>query len=273
MIQRSKSTALFFFSGAALAAAMTAQDARAQARLDQAADDSWRFSVGVGVFDRPKYPGSGESQVVGLPLVTANYGRYFIGGTPGAGFPFGVGFNIIQNDTWRFGVAVGGELTKPRKESDAPLLHGWGDIPETALGSVFASYTYEWLTLRGFLVSDLGGNDQGTRIAIDLEGRYPVNERLLLTAGPGITWANGNYTQTFYGINAQQSVIAGVPQYRAGAGLNTVRFSIGAQYQLTAQWGIGASFTTAWLQGDAKRSPITEDKTQETYGVFASYRF
>ncbi|MEJ8812443.1 MipA/OmpV family protein [Variovorax ureilyticus] len=273
MIHRRKSSALFILSAATLAAAITAQDARAQARLEQASDESWRFSAGLGVFDRPRYPGSGDSQVVAVPLVTANYGRYFIGGTPGAGFPFGIGLNLIQDDTWRFGVALGGELTKPRKASDAPLLHGWGDIPETALGSVFATYSHDWLTVRGFLVSDLGGNGQGTRIAFDAEGKYLVNERLLLTAGPGITWANGSYTQTFYGITASQSLIAGVPPYRAGAGLNTVRFSVGAQYQLTEQWGIGASIITAWLQGDAKRSPITEDKTQNTYGVYASYRF
>ncbi|MDM0075469.1 MipA/OmpV family protein [Variovorax sp. J2P1-59] len=270
---RRKSTTHIILLGATLAAALTAQDALAQARLEQAADDSWRFSAGLGVFSRPRYPGSSDTQVVAVPLVTANYGRYFIGGTPGAGFPFGVGFNIIQDDTWRFGVALGGELTKPRKASDAPILFGWGDIPETALGSVFATYTHEWLTVRGFLVSDIGGNDQGTRIAVDVEGKYVVNERLVLTAGPGVTWANGRYTQTFYGINAQQSLIAGVPPYQAGSGVNTVRFSVGAQYQLNAQWGIGANVAVAWLQGDAERSPITEDKTQTTYGVFASYRF
>ena len=258
---------------ATLAAMLTTHDAIAQARLDQASDDSWRFSAGLGVFNRPRYPGSGDAQTVAVPLVTANYGRYFIGGTPGAGFPFGVGFNLVQDDAWRFGVALGAELTKPRKESDAPILRGWGDIPETGLGSVFASYTHDWLTVRGFLVSDIGGNDQGTRIAVDVEGRYVVNERLVLSAGPGVTWANGKYTQTFYGINAQQSLIAGVAPYRAGGGLNTLRFSVGAQYQLSAQWGVGASVAVAWLQGDAEGSPITEDRTQTTYGVFASYRF
>ena len=261
--------ALLMLAGSAL----IVQDAQAQARLEQATDDSWRFSAGLGVFSRPKYPGSGDSEVVAVPLVSANYGRYFIGGTPGAGFPFGVGFNLIQNDNWRFGVALGGELTKPRKASDAPILRGWGDISETALASVFAAYTQDWLTIRGFLVSDIGGNDQGTRIAVDVEGKYPVNDRLTLSAGPGITWANGKYSQTFYGISARQSLIAGVPPYAADSGLNTVRFSVGAQYQLSAQWSVGASVTAAWLQGDAENSPITEDKSQNTYGIFASYRF
>jgi len=253
--------------------ALIVQDAQAQARLEQATDDSWRFSAGLGVFSRPKYPGSGDSDAVAVPLVSANYGRYFIGGTPGAGFPFGVGFNLIQSDTWRFGVALGGELTKPRKASDAPILHGWGDISQTALGSVFAAYTLDWLTVRGFLVSDLGGHDQGTRIAVDIEGKYPVDERLTLTAGPGVTWANGKYSQTFFGINARQSLVAGIAPYAADSGVNTVRFSVGALYHLSAQWSIGASVTAAWLQGDAENSPITEDKLQTTYGLFASYRF
>ncbi|MDM0110054.1 MipA/OmpV family protein [Variovorax sp. J22R24] len=273
MIQSRKSSAHFILLGATLAATLTGQDALAQARLEQAADDSWRFSAGLGVFSRPKYPGSGDAQVVAVPLVTANYGRYFIGGTPGAGFPFGVGFNLIQDDSWRFGVALGGELSKPRKASDAPILNGWGDISQTALGSVFASYSHDWLTVRAFLVSDIAGNDQGTRFAVDIEGKYIVNEKLVLSAGPGITWANGRYTQTFYGIDARQSLIAGVPEYHAGSGVNSIRFSVGAQYQLNAQWGIGASVTAAWLQGDAERSPITEDKSQNTYGIFASYRF
>lgn len=258
---------------AATLATLTVHDASAQARLDQVTDDSWRFSAGLGVFDRPKYPGSGSTEIVTVPLVSANYGRYFIGGTPGAGFPFGVGVNIIQDDTWRFGVALGGELTKPRSASDAPILRGWGDISETALGSVFATYTRDWLTIRGFLVSDIGGHDQGTRIAVDLEGRYPLNERFVLSAGPGVTWANGKYSQTFFGISAKQSLIAGIPQFAAGSGVNSYRFSVGAQYQLSAQWGIGASVTAAWLQGDAGDSPITEDKSQNTYGIFASYRF
>lgn len=266
-------TARFIVAGATLASALTAQDALAQARLDQGEDDAWRFSAGIGVFSRPRYPGSDDAKVVAVPLVTANYGRFFIGGTPGAGFPFGVGYNVIQNDTWRVGVALGGELTKPREASDAPILRGWGDISQTALASAFAVYSYEWLSLRAFVVSDIGGKGQGTRIAFDAEGKYKVSDRLVLSAGPGITWANASYTQTFYGISPQQSLIAGVPPYSAGSGLNTVRFTIGAQYLVNAQWSVGASVVAAWLQSDAENSPITEDKSQNTYGIFAAYRF
>jgi outer membrane protein len=260
-------------AGAALAGAIATQDTRAQTRITDESEDRWRFSIGGGVFTRPKYPGSDSRQTVPLPLLSANYGRYFIGGTPGAGVPFGLGVNFIQTDNWRVGLAVGGELTKPRKASDAPLLNGWGDIPATALGSVFATYTHDWVTVRGAVTSDIAGKHEGTRIALDIEAKYSPNDSLTLFAGPGVTWVDGAYSQTFFGINAAQSAIAGVPQYAAGSGINTIRFSVGAEYRLTSQWGLGARVTAARLRGDAANSPITEDKSQNVFGAFAIYRF
>jgi MipA family protein len=260
-------------AGAALAGALATQNTHAQTAITNESEDRWRFSIGGGVFTRPKYPGSDSRQTVPLPLLSANYGRYFIGGTPGAGVPFGLGVNFIQTDNWRVGFAVGGELTKPRKASDAPLLNGWGDIPATALGSVFAAYTRDWFSVKGAVTSDIGGKHEGTRASLDLEAKYSPAEGLTLSAGPGVTWADTKYTQTFFGINAAQSTIAGVPQYTASGGINAVRFSVGAEYRLTPRWSLGARMTAARLRGDAANSPITENKSQNVFGAFAIYRF
>ena len=73
--------------------------------------------------------------------------------------------------------------------------------------------------------------------------------------------------------NAAQSASSGLPQYSAQSGVNAVNFNVAANYQLSAQWGLGARFTTSRLRGDAANSPITEKKAQNTFGVFASYRF
>jgi outer membrane protein len=257
----------------ALKCLLVAPAAIAQSPMGPPGDDVWRFSVGGGVFSRPKYPGSGDRSTVAVPLVSVNYGRYFLGGTPGAGLPMGIGANLIQSESWRVGVAFGAELDKPRKASDAPFLNGWGDIPATALASVFASYSYQWITVRGAAVSDIGGKDEGTRLLLDLEAKYSPMNGLMLSAGPGVTWASKDYTQTFFGINAAQSVIAGVPQYNTGAGINTLRFSVGAVYRVSAQWNVGARVNGVWLQGDAADSPVTEDKAQHGYGLFVSYNF
>lgn len=254
-----------------LALATLCTSALAQKSPDTA--DSWKFSVGLGLISQPTYPGSSDTKTSVLPILSANYGRYFIGGVPGAGVPAGVGAYLVQDAHWRLGVGLGANLDKPREESDSPRLNGWGDIKGSTLGTVFGSYSDSWWKVGGNVLTDLGGNNHGTRISVDLEAKYSPMDKLQLTAGPSLTWADAKYTQTFFGINAAQSAASGLASYTAKAGLNKVSFNIGANYQLTQQWGLGARFSASSLRGDAATSPITEKKSQNSFGVFANYRF
>jgi outer membrane protein len=235
--------------------------------------DSWKFSAGLGLMSHSKYPGSSGTETAVLPMLSAHYGRYFIGAVPGAGVPAGVGAYLVQDPHLRVGVGLGLNLDKPRKTEDIPRLNGTGDIDGTALGTVFASYSDSWWKVGGNVLTDLGGNNHGTRISVDLEGKYSPMDRLTLTAGPSLTWADAKYTQTFFGIDAAQSAASGLASYTAKAGLNKVSFNVGANYQLTQQWGLGARFSATSLRGDAATSPITEKKSQNSFGVFANYRF
>jgi MipA family protein len=258
----------FFALSLLMATLAVANDAKAQA-----AAETWRFSVGLGAISQPKYPGSDERETNALPLLSASYGRYFIGATPGAGTPAGIGAFLVQEPKWKLGVAIGGNFSKPREESDAPRLRGLGDIDGTTLASVFGSYDEKWFSLRAGVVTDIGGNDHGTRMSLDLEGKYSPTDKLTLSAGPGITWADKKYTQTFFGVTPVQSGNSGLNATTATSGVNTLRFGIGADYRLDANWGLGARITAARLRGDALNSPITENKTQNSFGIFATYRF
>lgn len=264
---------LRFTRNTAMCALSLASVLTSSAAFAQSEPDAWKFTAGVGVLSQPKYPGSGDRKTSVLPVLSANYGRYFIGAVPGAGTPAGIGAFLVQQPHWRLGVGLGGDLDKPRKESDSPRLTGLGDVSSTALGTVFASYNDSWGSLSGSVVTDLGGKDQGTRASMDLEFEYSPMDKLTLSAGPGFTWADGKYTETFFGINAAQSARSGKAAYTAKAGLNSVRFGVGANYQLTSQWGLGARFTASSLRGDAADSPITEKKAQNSFGLFATYRF
>lgn len=255
-------------SGLLIAALVVGTSAQAQV-----VSDEWKFSVGAGAISQPLYPGSGERETDAVPIVSANYGRFFIGGVPGAGIPAGIGAFLVRETNWKLGVGIGGNLSKPREESDSPRLRGLGDIDRTVLGSVFGSYDDKWFSVRAGVLSDIGGNDQGTRVSLDLEGKYNVTDQLALSAGPGLTWADKKYTQTFFGISAAQSASSGLGSYTASSGLNTIRFSVGADYRLTPRWGIGARITAASLRGDAADSPITEKKAQNSFALFAAYRF
>jgi outer membrane protein len=172
--------------------------------------DAWQFTVGLGAATQPRYPGSAERKSSGFPVLSATYGRYFIGGVPGAGVPAGIGAYLVQNDHWRVGVGLGGSFEKPRKETDSPRLRGLGDIDRTALGAVFASYSDAWWTLRGNVLTDIGGKQQGTRLSLSAEARYPISDTITLSAGPNVTWADAKYTQTVFGVDAAQSARSGL---------------------------------------------------------------
>jgi MipA family protein len=233
--------------------------------------DKWNFVVGAGAINLPRYPGSRDDFTRGLPAVSISYDRYFLGGAPGGGSPAGFGAYLVRTEHWAVGVTAGGDARKPRRESDAPILHGWGNIPGTVRGGMFATYSIEWLSVRGS-VSD-GGHNEGVIASLGAEAQFHPTPRLTLSFGPEVTWTNEQYAMTFFGIDAAQSEIAGVQPYRARAGVNMVGGEAGARYALTRNWSLAANVHYGRLQGDAANSPVTTDKTQRVISAFVLYRF
>ena len=255
-------------AGALLCSAFGAEDSNADP-----GDDSWRFALGGGVVSTPKFPGSKDLKTEVVPLISATYGRFFVGAVPGSGTPAGVGVNLYQDSHWRLGAALSADIFSPRKESDDSHLRGLGDINRTARAGVFASYTYDWLSIRANVASDILNKKQGTTAGLEVEASYHPTDQLTLTAGPGITCADRQYMKTFFGVDAEQSARSGLPAFDAKSGVSNVRFSVGANYQFDPHWSVGARFSAAKLRGAAADSPITEKATQNTTGLFVVYRF
>jgi outer membrane protein len=258
---------------ASLAFVSTAARAQAEESIEPPLSDSWKFSVGLGAVSQAEFPGSDQRKTRVLPILGASYGRFFVGGLPGGGVPLGVGANLYQSGSWKFGMGLGGGFGKARKESDDSRLAGLGDIDNTPRAAVFGSYAADWLALRGNVSTDIGGKGQGTLASVELEGRYRLTPELMLSAGPGLTWADRKYTRTFFGIDLAQSVASGRAEYSAGSGLNSLRFSLGAVYSVTPQWQFGVRGSLGRLQGDAAESPLTFRAKQTDVGLFTSYRF
>ncbi|CAG9228493.1 Outer membrane scaffolding protein for murein synthesis, MipA/OmpV family [Paraburkholderia tropica] len=265
------------FSGLLLATPAFAQTVTAPAAVaattPAAADDGWRYSLGFGVFETPRYPGSSASRFQPAPLVGVSYGRFFFGSVPDANVPFGLGAYLYRDENVRVGIALSYDLVNPRETSDDEHLHGLPDIDRTAHATLFASYNATWLSLSGAISQDIAGKDEGTTASLDLLGKYSPVSKLTLTAGPGITWGSAQYNQTFFGINAEDSARSGLGEYSPGSGLAAVRFTAGASYAFNRNWNLGARVTVSRLPGVVGNSPIVEKTTQTTYGAFANYVF
>jgi outer membrane protein len=235
-------------------------------------EKQWRFSAGGGVVILPEYPGSDDQRTRFVPVFSATYGRFFIGTDPDIPAPGGIGVDLYRDRGLRLGVAAYSDLTE-REESDDERLRGLGDVDRDLRVGVFASYSFSRYVLRASIGSDVSDNDQGTLVRLDALARFHPSERLTLTAGPGLTWADSEYTRTFFGVDAGQSARSGLPQYEAKSGINSARFALGANYRIDPSWTLGAFFVFARLHGDATDSPITQDKSQNVAGAFAVYRF
>jgi outer membrane protein len=241
-------------------------------RAPDAFSDKWHFQLGGGLINGSRYPGSRFDSTHGVPIVSISYDRYFIGGVPGGGgAPAGIGAYLVRTEQWAVGLDVGGGGRKPRRASDDPILRGWGDIPGTVRGGMFASYNIGWLSAHGSV--SVAGHNEGVLASLGVEAKYHATPRLTFSIGPEVTWINNQYAMTFFGIDTAQSQIAGIAQYRARNGINSVGGSAGASYMLTERWSLAAHVSYGRLQGDAANSPVTTDKTQRVYGAFVMYRF
>jgi MipA family protein len=237
-------------------------------------DDQWNLALGVGALYRPRYPGSRDYFTQVLPVLSVSYGRYFLGAVPGTGNGAeGLGAYLARAENWSVGISFGRDVREPRRASDAPVLEGWGEIPRTDHASVFGNYRYGWLVAHGDVSADIGGHHEGVLASLSLQGVFHPVQYLTLAVGPEITWANTQYTQTFFGIDAAQSAIAGIPPHAVKGGLDSAALAVGADYRLTSHWILGVHAKYGELQGDAADSPVTETKTQYTVTTFVSYRF
>ena len=232
-----------------------------------------RAAVGGGVAVVPRYPGSDRHETRFIPVISFSFGRFFVGGDPGGGAGGGLGLRFYGDQRWTFGAALSPEFGAAREESDDPRLQGLGDIDGTVRATLFAAYRYAWLGLRASVSPDIGGERQGTLARLDLVARHAATERLHFSAGPGVTWASGQYARTFFGIDAGQSARSGLPQHAAGRGINSVRLSIGVNYVMSTTWTVGARAARGLLVGDAADSPVTASRAQDTFATFLAYRY
>jgi outer membrane protein len=180
---------------------------------------------------------------------------------------------LVRDERWQLGVGVGGDFRKPRRQSDAPILHGWGDIDATARATLFASYGLDGFLIRAGASPDIGGKHEGVLASLELQGRSRPTHWLTLWAGPTAIFGDSTYRQTFFGLSAAQSLIAGVPEHTVNSGLNELRFGVGANCRLTEHVSLNTKAEYGRLQGRAADSPVTTDRTQHSMAVFALYRF
>ena len=85
-----------------------------------------------------------------------------------------------------------------------------------------------------------------------------LDDRLFVSPALSAAWADGQYMETFYGVNAAQAANTGLDEFDADAGFRNVSLELGSGYALTDSLVLNASVSYTRLVGDAADSPIVE---------------
>lgn len=224
----------------------------------------WDVIVGVGASYKPKYEGSDKFEISPIPFVSATFfDRLTID-------PSGADLTAYQHGPLKFDVNLG--YDSGRKADDADALRGMGDIDSGVVVGGKATLSYGPFDFFASVDKTIGGSD-GLLGTVGAKVNAPVTERFIVGAEASATFADKNYMESYFGVDATQSRNSGYQKYKADAGIKSVDFAISATYLINKNWVLRGQEKLGVLVGDAADSPIVKEKVQPTTMLMLGYRF
>jgi outer membrane scaffolding protein for murein synthesis (MipA/OmpV family) len=230
----------------------------------------WQIETGAALEPRPLYEGSNSFRVLVGPVIDV---RYFDVAFLSVGE--GLGWNFLRGDHYRVGIALGYDLGRLARD-DLDHLKGLGDVAAAPVAKLFGSYVVSKdfpLVLRADL-RQFGGGANG--LVGDLNAYMPLpgsSERLVMFAGPSVTFATRLHMQTLFGVNPAQAAASGYPGYMAHGGYESAGFGITATRFIGTHWLVNADAAVNRLLGSASASPITQSRPQPVLALSFAYRW
>jgi MipA family protein len=238
----------------------------AKSRLDdrQGAPAVPRWTLGIGAAYVPRYEGSKEHHLTGLPVIAYRNGRFAAGDG-------GLSYNLSPASTFEFGPAL--SFARGRDESDADRLRGLGDIKGGAEAGVFARWRVSSWTAHANLKRGLGSGPEGTQLQFGIGHITRLGGADRLQLGASLDWADDKYTQAYFGVTPAQSAASGLSAYSAAAGIKSYGVNAVWTHTFTPAWFSTVGVHAKRLAGDAANSPVTEQRNVIRASAAIGYRF
>ncbi len=230
-------------------------------------------TLGLGIATGPKYEGSKENRVSPIPLIDVNFN--WNGLSVGAK---GVEWKFI-NQPVIVGLTLGYDGGRKDKDSKSfstgsDFLRGMGEIDATVEYGLSLSTEPLGLPLSATLRKAPSGKGHGGTL-LDLGAYIPFEVVAGLGTGVsiGATYADKNYTQSYFGVTPVQAGRTNFAVYTPGAGFKSASLGVDASYSLTKNWIVNGGVTASRLLGDAANSPIVQRKNNVNAVLLFGYKF
>lgn len=230
----------------------------------------WQARLGIGMTFEPRYDGSDRYHTLAGPSIDVRYKDLAFLSTGE-----GIGVNVLRGPNWRMSVAAVYDLGR-RGHDDPSRLNGLGNINPSPGMKIAADYVVSKefpLVFRAAATRSFGGSNGWV---LDLGTYMPLpgsTEKFYWFAGPSVSFADSNYMNSWFGVNAEQAARSGYPRYNASAGLKSAGFGITMVYFVNKHWFVSADGALKRLLGSAAGSPITQTKIDGVCDVSVNYQF
>jgi outer membrane protein len=246
------------------------------ANLNQIKSD-WIMTVGAVPIYSPIFLGSKDYGFSIFPDLRLNYKDDFF-----ASVPEGIGYNLINTDSIKFGPLTKIRFSREEQTGGSPFLisgesdslQGLGNVGTAGEAGFFAQYKYQKFKSRFEIRQGFGGH-QGLLI----DGSINYSERfgpLNFSIGPKLSFGSSNFIDTYYGVDKEQSIRSGLNFYEANSGITT--YGIGASINMPIDANFAVTFFTSFdrLGNQIANSSLIQsrgDENQFMTGLAFGYRF
>lgn len=226
-------------------------------------EDSNHLTLGLGIAARPQYQGSDDYEAEPIPIVDAQYGRFFV--KTGEG----IGVNIIKTPTFTAGASI--DIMLGYDEDDVP--EGIEELDSSLGARLFVSARFDGFVTTLAATQAVTESDRG--LIIDAAVAYPLQatERFTITPTLGTTWANDKYMNSYFGIDSSEAAASGLNYYQPESGFKDISARIRASYRITESVTVLGAVGVTHLLGDAADSPLVEKETQPMAFLGLAYTF
>ena len=213
-----------------------------------------KYSIGAGVGVVPDYEGSEDYKAAPLPYFSAQWksGRYVrLDGNV-------LKINLLANDTWSLGPVL--QYRGERDDDvDNNRVSKMDKIDAAVEAGAFLGYNYDSWDIGFQLATDVSGEHDGL-LATARTGYTFKNDKMSTRFGASVTYADDDYMDTYFSVDAKDAIRSGLKRYKAESGIKDVGVDLMLRYSMNENWSIRGITAYSALLEDAKDSPIVDDE-------------
>lgn len=172
--------------------------------------------------------------------------------------PISTGTPGVERDTTGFGLRGAFRIVPGRSSDDFSELDGLDDVDfsvEMGLGAAYEAQSY-----RVFADARYGVIGHGAWVSeVGADYIMRPNDGLEISVGPRLFFGSEDYTNTYFGVTADEAAASAFSAFDADGGLLSMGLDMRVEQRLNEDWSVRGDLEVSEFVNAAADSPITQN--------------